>query len=70
MSEERVELRVYLRAKGKIVQQFDDVKEYLGVTNDTEVLRFLIADFWRNLKRRGSLRREQVRHNHTGEKHE
>jgi hypothetical protein len=61
MSERRAELRVYLRAKGKIAQQFDDIKEYLGVTNDSEVVRILIADFWRNHILRAKSKEKEVK---------
>lgn len=43
----RKELRVYLRASGEIAKRFSRIKEYLGLKNDTEVLRYVINEFWR-----------------------
>ena len=41
------ELRIYLRADGKIAEYFWDIKEHLGLKNDTEVVRQLINWYWR-----------------------
>jgi hypothetical protein len=47
MNDGNDELRIYLRAKGRVAQQFKAIKELLGLKNDTEVMRYLIADFYR-----------------------
>ena len=39
-------VRIYLRLDGDIAKQFIDVKKRLGLKNDSEVLRCLIADAW------------------------
>jgi len=41
------ELKIYLRAQGDIAERFTQIKEHLGLKNDTEVLRSLINWFWR-----------------------
>jgi len=40
------ELRVYLRAEGTLARRFYQIKNRLGVKNDTEVLRMLINWYW------------------------
>jgi hypothetical protein len=39
-------LRIYLREEGEVAQRFWRIKEYLGLKNDTEVLRSLINTYW------------------------
>ena len=41
------ELRIYLRADGDTAERFTQIKEHLGLKNDTEVLRSLINWYWR-----------------------
>jgi hypothetical protein len=41
------ELRIYLRADGDTAERFAQIKEHLGLKNDTEVLRSLINWYWR-----------------------
>jgi len=41
------ELRVYLRAEGILAERFYQIKNHLGVKNDTEVLRMLINWYWK-----------------------
>jgi hypothetical protein len=38
-------VRIYLRLDGDIAQQFIIIKKQLGLKNDSEVLRYLIAAF-------------------------
>ena len=40
------EEKVYLRLDGEIAKRFSQVKRYLGLKNDTEVLRSLINWYW------------------------
>jgi hypothetical protein len=40
------ELRIYLRADGDTAERFLQIKEHLGLKNDTEVLRSLINWYW------------------------
>jgi len=40
-------LRLYLRADGKIAKRFSQIKEQMGLKNDTEVVRALINWYWR-----------------------
>jgi hypothetical protein len=40
-------LRVYLRMDGDLGARFLQIKQHLGLKNDTEVLRTLINWFWR-----------------------
>jgi hypothetical protein len=40
------ELRIYLRADGQVAQRFWQIKEHLGLKNDTEVVRSLINWYW------------------------
>jgi len=42
-SEER---KVYLRLQGELKGRFLEIKEYLGLRNDTEVCRNIINDYW------------------------
>jgi CHAD domain-containing protein len=46
MNDGNDELRLYVRVKGRVAQQFKAIKEHLGLKNDTEVMRYLIADFY------------------------
>jgi len=39
-------MRIYLRSEGEIVRRFWRIKEYWGLKNDSEVLRFLINWHW------------------------
>jgi hypothetical protein len=39
-------LRNYLREEGEVAERFWRIKEYLGLKNDTEVLRSLINAYW------------------------
>jgi len=41
------ELRIYLRAEGVIAKRFSQIKEHLGLKNDTEVIRSLINWYYR-----------------------
>ena len=41
---------VRLPLKGEMVKQFFEIKEELGLDADTEVLRFLIREFYKTLK--------------------
>lgn len=45
---------VRLPLKGELVRQFFEIKRELGIDADTEVLRFLIRDYYKLIsKRRG-----------------
>ena len=50
MSEEVMDVR--LKLKGEIVQQFREIKRHLGLHNDTEVIRFVIADYYKRKMKR------------------
>lgn len=44
-------LKITVQLKDKTITKFKQVKDYLGLENDTEVFRFLIADYHRkNIK--------------------
>ena len=38
----------------EISKKFDDIKEFLGLKNDAEVVRFLVNFFWRRIQQKGS----------------
>ena len=39
--------RIYVRLDEEMFEKFQEIKEHLGLKNDTEVLRALIADFYK-----------------------
>jgi len=41
------ELRIYLRADGEIAKRFWQIKAHMGLKNDTEVMRSLINQYWK-----------------------
>jgi len=40
-------IKLYVRLKGNIASQFSQIKRYLGLENDTEVVRALISRYYR-----------------------
>jgi hypothetical protein len=48
-------VKTYLRLDGDIAKQFIIIKKQLGLKNDSEVLRYLIADFFKKEKRERKL---------------
>lgn len=40
-------IKLYVRLKGTIASQFSQIKRYLGLENDTEVVRALITRYYR-----------------------
>jgi hypothetical protein len=45
-------MKIYLRLDEEITEQFHKIKKYSRLKNDSEVLRYLIADFWRKNKKK------------------
>jgi antitoxin component of RelBE/YafQ-DinJ toxin-antitoxin module len=46
------QLRIYLRAEGEIVERFQQVKEHMGLKNDSDVMRALINWYWKEHQKR------------------
>ena len=47
-TEEAESLKVYVILKDVALERFREVKNYMGVTNDTDVFRFLVSWFWQH----------------------
>jgi len=48
MSEKKTK-RTAINLKGDVKTQFEEIKKKLGLDQDTEVIRFLISDFYKRL---------------------
>lgn len=44
------ELKIYVRLNRKETSRFVQIKSFLGLRNDTEVLRAIVNDYWREHK--------------------
>lgn len=60
------QLKIYLRAEGGIAKRFSQIKQHLGVKNDTEVLRTLINWYWREHSEKFQPRLEHFNLNQDG----
>jgi len=60
------ELKIYLRLSEPLASRFIKIKEYLGLKNDTEVIRALINFYWREHKEEMAPRLEHFNLNENG----
>lgn len=60
------ELKIYLRLEKQESYRFLQIKNYLGLKNDTEVLRSVINDYWRDHQKEFPARLEHHNLNEDG----
>lgn len=58
---ENEKVKIYLRLDEEMSKRFLLVKKYLGLKNDTEVLRCLLADFWNKHHKKIQAKKEKRR---------
>lgn len=46
MDENDDQVKIYLRLEGKIAERYSQIKSYLSLKNDTEIMRSLINWYW------------------------
>lgn len=46
-------MKVYLKLTEEMTGRFLRIKKSLGLKNDTEVLRYIITEFWREKLKKG-----------------